>query len=94
MNCKKQEILLRDIIKKKPYIFWYIKEIESLSKESIVEAVLCRGEFSDFLELIKILGIKNTAQIFFKQVSMKRTNYNKKTENYFTLFFKKHLENV
>ncbi len=94
MNYKNEEVLLKDIIKRKPYICWSVKDIGALSKESIVETILCRGEFSDFLELIKILGIKNTAEIFFKQVSMKRTNYNKKTENYFTLFFKRHLKDV
>ncbi len=85
---------LEDIIKRKPYLIWYIKDMESLSEESIIEAILCGGDFKDFLELIKILGMEEVAKIFFRQVSMKRTNYSKKTENYFTLFFKRHLEHV
>lgn len=94
VNNKNEKAFLRSVIIGKPYLFWYVRNIDFLSSESIVEAILCRGDFSDFLELIRALGIKNTAEIFFKQVSMKRTNYNKKTGNYFTLFFKKHLENV
>lgn len=89
-----KEKLLKDIVKRKPYLFWYVRDIESLSVDSIVEAILCRGDFDDFLELIKILGMENVAKTFFRQVSMKRTNYTTKTGNYFTLFFKKHLQHV
>ncbi|MBI5206392.1 MAG: hypothetical protein HY934_01225 [Candidatus Firestonebacteria bacterium] len=85
---------IKDIINKKPYLFWYVHDIESLSTESIIEAILCRGDFNDFLELIEIIGIGKVAEIFSKQISKNRSNYSKKTENYFNLFFKKHIKNV
>ncbi len=85
---------LVDIIKTKPYLLWHVKNIDNLSEESIVEAVLNRGDFDDFLKLLDILGIKYVAQIFYKQTALKRKNYNKKTENYFRLFFERHLRHV
>lgn len=88
-----KEILI-DLIGKKPYLFWYVRDIGILSEESIVEAILNRGDFDDFLRLREILGMEKMAEIFYKQVSMKRKNYSKKTENYFRLFFEKHLRHV
>ncbi len=85
---------LLNIIKAKPYLFWYVKNVDNLSEESIVEAVLNRGDFDDFLKLLDILGMKKTAQIFYKQTALKRKNYSKKTENYFRLFFERHLKHV
>lgn len=83
--------LLIKIIKEKPYIFWDVKDIENLSENSIVEAILNRGDFDDFLRLIDVLGIKRVADIFYEQISHPRKNYSKKTENYFKLFFERHL---
>lgn len=85
---------LIEIAQKKPYLFWDVKDIERLSDESIVSVILNRGDFDDILNLIEILGIKKVADIFYKQVSLKRKNYSRKTENYFRLFFEKHLKHV
>ena len=85
---------LRELVKNKPFLFWYIKDIGKLSRESIVEAILTRGDFDDLLGLINVLGINKVSQIFFKQISINRKNYNKKTENYFRLFFDKHKNHV
>lgn len=44
-------IIYMDIIsfiKEKPYLFWYIKDLENLSNESIVEHVLNYSDFNDF----------------------------------------------
>ncbi|GAB4535927.1 MAG: hypothetical protein Fur0020_03600 [Thermodesulfovibrionia bacterium] len=86
--------LLVNIIKEKPYLFWDVKDMENLSEESIVEAILNRGDFDDFLRLIDVLGTKRVAGIFYKQVSKPRKNYSKKTENYFRIFFERHLKDV
>lgn len=90
MNYKKP----LDLIQEKPYLFWYVKDKESLSDEAIVEAILNRGDFDDFLKLIDLMGIKSVAEIFYKQTLLKRTNYSKKTENYFRLFFERNLKHV
>lgn len=86
--------LLVKLIKEKPYIFWDVKDIENLSEDSIVEAILNRGDFDDLLRLMEALGIKRVAEIFYKQISHSRKNYSKKTENYFKLFFERHLKHV
>ena len=90
MNYKKP----LDLIQEKPYLFWYVKDKESLSDEAIVEAILNRGDFDDILKLIDSMGIKRVAEIFYRQTSLKRSNYCKKTENYFRLFFERHLKHV
>lgn len=92
MENKRASLL--DIIHRKPYLFWDVKDVEGLSVESIVEAVLNRGDFDDFLRLIEVLGMKYVAEIFYRQVSQPRKNYNKKTENFFRLFFKRHLKHA
>lgn len=91
MNSNKSLI---DIIKKKPYLFWYVKNIDNLSEESIVEAILNKGSFDDFLKLVDVLGMEKVGEIFYNQISIKRKNYNRKTENYFKLFFERHLSHV
>lgn len=85
---------IKNIIRTKPYLFWYMNDLENLSEESIVEAVLNKGDFDDFIKLLDALGVEKTAQIFHKQIAMKRKNYSAKAENYFRLFFEKHLRHV
>lgn len=81
---------INDFIKKRPYLIWYTKNYDNLSPDSIVEAVLNYGNWDDVQKMIKILGIKRTAKIFYKQARQKRCNYHKKAKNYFSLYFKKH----
>ena len=81
---------LSEFIRKRPHLIWYTKNYDGLSAESIVEATLNCGNWDDVQTLIKILGVKKTARIFFKQAAQKRSNYHKKTERYFALYFKKH----
>jgi hypothetical protein len=81
---------LKNFIKKRRDLVWYVKEPEHLSKEAIVEAVLNYGNWQDMQEMIKILGIKKTAAIFNRQIHRKRINYDKKIMNYFKLYFAKY----
>lgn len=69
-------------------MIWYTRDFDNLSNESVVEAVLNWGDFDDVKKLLSILGIKKTAQIFYKQVRRKRVNYDPKIRNYFELFLK------
>jgi len=89
-----KERLLKNILKRKPYLCWDVRDIEALSKESIVETILTRGDFNDFLELKEILGMREVAEIFYKQISNKRKNYSPKTENYFRILFERYLKHV
>ena len=81
---------ISDFIKKRKYLVWYVKNPEKLNNEAIVEAVLNYGDWDDFKKMIKILGIKKTAEIFRKQYKQKRCNYHRKTKNYFNLYFNKY----
>ena len=81
---------VNDFIKKRPYLVWYTKNYDGLSPEAIVEATLNYGNWDDVQELIKILGMKQTADIFIKQSKKARCNYGVRTKHYFTLYFKKH----
>ena len=81
---------INDFIKKRPYLVWYVKDLEHLSEEAIVESVLNYGDFDDVKKMISILGIKKTAGIFRKQLKKKRNNYRPEIINYFGLYFKKY----
>ncbi|MCX7794491.1 MAG: hypothetical protein N2257_08855 [Thermodesulfovibrionales bacterium] len=70
------ERLVKDFItelsEKKPYLFWDIKDPLSLSVKALVEIVLNRGDFDDFLKLADTIGLHRVAEIFYKQVSKER----------------------
>jgi hypothetical protein len=81
---------IESFVKEKPYLFWYIKDLEGLSKESIVEHILNYGDFDDFKKMIEIMGINKVAEIFREQLNNKRSNYRPEIKNYFTLYFDKY----
>ncbi|TSC95166.1 MAG: hypothetical protein CEN87_178 [Parcubacteria group bacterium Licking1014_1] len=85
---------IQDIIRKKPYLIWYVKNYDSLDESAIVEAVLNYGDWDDVQQLIKLLGVKKTAKIFRKQISGFRTNYRSEVKNYFKLYFDKYAPNT
>jgi len=78
---------MAEFIKKKPYLAWYIKDLEQLSEESILEHTLNNGDFDDVKTIIKILGRKRAAAIFSRQSRSKRCNYRPEIKNYFKLYF-------
>lgn len=85
-----QEKELSKFMKARKYLVWYVKNPENLNKESVVEHTLNYGDWDDVQKLIKILGMKNVAGVFRKQVSGKRLNYRPEVKNYFTLYFNKY----
>lgn len=58
---------IHEFIKERPYLVWYVKDLASLSEESIVEHVLNYGDWDDVQEMIKILGMGKTASIFMEK---------------------------
>ena len=90
--CYNQSMEIRNFVQKKPYLFWYIRDLDNLSEEAIVEVVLNFGNWQDTQELIEILGIKKTASIFRKKIAGKRNNYRPEIKNYFELYFKKYAQ--
>ncbi len=81
---------LADFIKKRRYLVWYVKDPSKLPAESIVEHVLNYGDWNDVQTLIKILGIKRTAEIFRKRSNIRRSNYRPEIKNYFQMYFRKY----
>ncbi len=79
-----------DFIKQRPYLIWYTKNYEGLSRASIVEATLNYGDWEDVQKLIKIMGIKAVAQIFRENSDRARSNYDKKIAHFFRLYFNRH----
>ncbi|MCX6723813.1 MAG: hypothetical protein NT155_01400 [Candidatus Staskawiczbacteria bacterium] len=87
-DTKKSE--LKKYMRERKHLVWYVKDPENLGEESIIEHTLNYGGWDDVQKLIKIIGIKKMAEIFRKQTSGFRTNYDDKTKNYFNLYFEAH----
>ncbi|KKR31858.1 MAG: hypothetical protein UT65_C0015G0020 [Parcubacteria group bacterium GW2011_GWF2_39_8b] len=88
---------LSQFIKQRPHLIWYTKNYDGLDAESIVEATLNYGDWDDVQELIKILGMKKTAQIFrekSKPDKFGRQNYDSRVKNYFQLYFGKYVKHA
>jgi hypothetical protein len=81
---------LKSFLQKRPYLCWWVKDIEKLSERAAVEATLNNGDWPEVQELIKIMGVEKVAQIFFKESGKTRQNYHKRTKNFFSLYFKKY----
>ncbi|MFA6047426.1 MAG: hypothetical protein WCV59_01710 [Parcubacteria group bacterium] len=81
-------------IKKRKYLFWYVKHPEKVNDEALVEAVLNLGNWDDVQKLFKLLGIKKVAKVFKKETSPKRMriNYRPEVKNFFSLYFKRHAQ--
>jgi len=82
-----KQVAIHEFIKRRPHLIWYVKDLDALNEESIVEHVLNYGDWQDVQEMIKILGIKKITEIFNKQINQRRANYDKKIMNYFKLYF-------
>jgi hypothetical protein len=85
MNTRLAELALT-----RKTLFWYVKDVSSLSEEAILEGVLKYGNWKDFLNILEILGFYRFKEIFFKQISHKRVNYSPKTINLFQVYIKNH----
>ena len=78
---------VNNIIKKKPYLAWYVKDPEKLSEESVLEHILNYGNWDDVQLFIKIKGLKETAKLFNKSLKNKRINYQPVIKSYFYRYF-------
>jgi hypothetical protein len=86
---------IKEFIKKNSVLFWNIPENrkQDISKEILVEAVLIYGDWDSVLELIHLIGMKETAGIFFYTTGLsdrRKANYPELVRNYFTVFFQRH----
>ncbi len=77
-----------DIIKRKPYLAWYVKEPEKLSPTSVLEHILNYGDWEDVQNFIKIVGFKKAKHLFLTSLNKKRANYSPVVKAYFLKYFK------
>ena len=82
---------LHQFIQSRPHLVWYVKDLRNLSEDSIVEHTLNYGDWEDFQKLVRILGIRQTAEDFRKRANLKRTNYRPEIKNFFRLYFDRHV---
>ncbi len=82
---------IKEFIRENTHLFWYIKEDarENVSIEFLVETILHYGNEKSVKKLFDLVGIRNVADIFYKQISGKRVNYPPRTVHFFDLYFKK-----
>ena len=81
---------MKDILKRKPSLIWYVKDKNKLSSESVLESVLNYGDWQDFLEIKNEVGIEKTKLMFENLKSKKRVNLRPSTVNYFNNYFAKY----
>jgi hypothetical protein len=83
---------VKKFIRENADLFWYVKDDakENIGKEFLTETILNWGDLKSVSKLFKLVGLKETADIFYKNTSGTRTNYRKKVINYFNLYFERH----
>ncbi len=84
---------LHKFITKRPHLAWYVKDLSKLDEASIVEHVLNYGDWDDAQKLIKILGMRWTAEIFREKSKGDKfgwQNYRPEIRHYFNLYFNKY----
>ncbi len=83
---------VQDIIQKKPYLAWYIKSVEDLSDESVLEHVLNYGNWDDVQTFIAIKGLEDTKNLFNKALKKRRSNYPDNIKHYFSLYLNRPIQ--
>lgn len=83
---------VKEFIRENSALFWYIPENkkEDISLELVVETILNYGNMDSIKQLIKILGTKQVATIFFNATERKQLNYYPEIHNFFSLLFRKY----
>jgi hypothetical protein len=87
-----KSLKIKEFIKENKHLFWYIKEDAktNISLDVLVEAILHYGNEKSVKKLFDLVGIREVADIFYKQITGKRVNYPPRTIHFFDLYFKKH----
>lgn len=88
MNSPEVKAFIRD----HSALFWYTpkESKDEIGNELLVETILNYGTMDDVRNLFKILGIKETARVFFESDGRKKLNYYPEVYNFFSLYFKKY----
>ncbi|EKE28127.1 MAG: hypothetical protein ACD_3C00094G0001 [uncultured bacterium (gcode 4)] len=79
---------LSEFTESRKYLFWYISDLNSLSKEAVLEWVIKNWDWSDLKQLLAILWKKDFLIAYDNIKSKKRININKIEVNFMDLFVK------
>jgi hypothetical protein len=84
---------IKNFINENSYLFWWVKPEarENISISALVEGVLSYGDEKSVKKLFDLVGVKKVAEIFYRQTSGPRSNYHYRTQNFFELYFKRHV---
>jgi len=75
--------IYEELVKSRPYLWWWVADKEKLSDKAIVEGVLANGEMEDVQLLFRLFGRERVRQIFMSQVRQARHNYRRQTVDFF-----------
>ncbi len=86
---------IKAFIQENSALFWYTPQNikEDIEPEFLVETILNYGDIIAVRKLIKLMGIKKVAEIFFYSVNLsqrRRGNFHESTANFFTLLFRRY----
>ena len=84
-----------DYIAKHSALFWSVGDLSKVTDVLLVETILNYGSWEDVKELIQVLGLSRTAILFRSSTEGRiRDNYFPEVKNFFTLFFKRHVQST
>jgi hypothetical protein len=85
---------IQQVLRENEALFWGVKpdERENISLNVLVETILNYGNEKRVKTLFDLIGVKTVADIFFRQISGKRSNYHQRTKHFFRLYFKRHAQ--
>ena len=85
---------IKQFIRQNEALFWGVKpdEKENISLNVLVETILNYGNEQNLRALFELVGVKAVAEIFFRQISGKRSNYHQRTKHFFRIYFKRHAQ--
>lgn len=83
---------VKAFIRQHSNLFWYTPKDkkDEIGPELLVETILNYGTLDDVRNLFKVLGLNETARIFFSAEGRKKLNYYPEVYNFFSLYFKRY----
>ncbi len=83
---------IKNFIQENEALFWGVKleDKVNISLNVLVETILNYGNEKSVKRLFNLIGVKTVAEIFFQQISGRRSNYHQRTKHFFEIYFKRH----
>lgn len=82
-----ENAVYNQLVKPRPYLWWWVSDKEKLSDEAVVEGVLANGDMEDLGILFRLFGKDRVREIFLHRIKKPRHNYRKQTVNFFLKVF-------